>query len=444
MIRIKSLLAPAMLLVMAAALLTTATAHAATAKPPAKVKYKPKITFDLVAEVRSPTAIATAPGFKRLLFVTSRYGKIRVIRKGELLPQVLLDISSKVNTLWVEQGLLGLAFAPDFAKSGRYYVHYTARNGDIKIDEYKVNPKVDPTRTIPESRRNVLRIPRLTQSGNHNGGELEFVGDLLYIAVGDGNDPGDALNVAQNLDSLRGKILRIDPRPDETTGRTYQIPASNPFVGRDGRDEIFAYGFRNPHSFNFFRPAKGAEMQMVITDVGQGRFEEMNVLPFRLAWGANFGWKMYEGLQPYNCETSLCPNGVEPMPTTPLVWPVLTYSHKSGCAIIGGPYVRDKSLTTISGRIIYGDFCQNRVRTAEPGNGWITDDRGIGSFMPPGKGEQPAINGFGEDAGGRVYALTGYGDIYRLNQITVKVRPKKKPNCKQKPAQKKCQNRAGT
>jgi len=440
----RSFAAPLLTALFAAGLLLALLAPAAVAAEtaPAKVKFKPKIAFEPVAEVRSPTVITSAPGFKKLVFVASRLGRIRVIKGGRLLPQTMLDISDRVNTLWIEQGLLGLAFAPDFGKSGLYYVHYTARGGDIMIDEYRVDPDKDPTRTIPGSGRNLLRIPRVSESGNHNGGPLAFLGGYLYISVGDGNDPGDKLNLAQNLESLRGKILRIDPRPDQTAGRTYRIPPDNPFVGKPGRDEVFAYGFRNPHSFDFFRASKDAETQMVITDVGQGRFEEMNILPWRSAWGSNFGWKLFEGLQPYNCGED-CPNGLTPTGPFNLKWPVLTYSHESGCAIIGGPYIEDPSMTTQVGRIIYGDFCQNRIRSAAPSNSWLRDDRNIGSFMPPGKGEHPALNGFGEDGWGRVYAFSDFGDIYRLDQIKVRVKAKK-ISCKKKPAQKRCKKKAGS
>ena len=440
----RSIVAPLLTALFAAALLATLFAPSAGAgeNTPAKVKYKLKIKFDPVAEVRSPTVVTSAPGFKKLVYVTSRHGTIRVIRAGRLLPRVMLDISDRVNTLWVEQGLLGLAFAPDFKKSGRYYIHYTARSGDIMIDEYRVDPDKDPTRTLPGSGRNVLRIPRVSESGNHNGGPMAFLGNYLYISIGDGNDPGDKLNVAQNLESLRGKLLRIDPRPDQTTGRTYRIPPDNPFVGRPGRDEIFAYGFRNPHSFDFFKTSKEAEVQLVITDVGQSRFEEMNVLSWRAAWGSNFGWKMFEGLQPYSCGEE-CPNGAAPVGPFNVKWPVLTYSHKTGCAIIGGPYMEDPSLTTQVGRIIYGDFCANRIRSATPSDSWIRDDRTIGSFMPPGKGEHPALNGFGEDGWGRVYAFSDSGSIYRLDQVKVRVRPKK-VSCKKNPAQKRCKKKAGS
>ncbi len=439
--------APALLAVFAAALLAATMLVAPTAdSAKKKPQYKNKIFFKKVTQVASPTSVTAAPGFGNLLFITSRMGKIRVMREGRMLAAPLLDLSDKVETLWVEQGLLGLTFAPDFKKTGRYYVHYTAKGGDVKVDEYAVNPEKDPTRTLPASGRNVIRIPKVSKAGNHNGGAIAFLGKFLYIAVGDGNNPGDQQNLAQNLNSLRGKILRIDPRPDQTSGRTYRIPPSNPFVAGGGRAEIFAYGFRNPHSFDFFRPAGDGELQMAITDVGQGRAEEMNVLPFRLAWGANFGWKLYEGTLPYDCEAALCPGGQTPVITTPLIWPALTYSHEAGCAIIGGPYVEDKSLGKIDNRIIYGDFCTNRIRTAAPNGSWITNDRGIGSFLPPGKDQHSALNGFGVGAGNKVYAFSNFGPVYRLVQKAVRVATpaKQKIGCKKKPNQKRCKKKSAS
>ena len=402
----------------------TATLFGVVSAPAANARTVTKVKFEPVTEISEPTVVTAAPGSPGLLYAVSRLGKIRVIKRGKLLPKPLLNIENQIQTGWVEQGLLGLAFPPDFKKTGRYYIQYNAKNGDNKIDEYQVDPK-DPTTTLDGTRRNVLRIPAVSTRGNHNGGPLEFLGENLYISVGDGNDPGDRLNLAQNLNSLRGKILRINPKPDETTGRTYRIPASNPFVNKPGRDEVFAYGFRNPHSFAFYKP-EGGETHMVITDVGQSRTEELNYLPFKLAWGANFGWHDFEGTLPFNCGPKDCPGSLVTGPIVPkadLKWPQLVYSHASGCSIIGGPVVTDPALTTIEGRIIYGDFCKNRTRTALPATGWITDDKFLGSYMPPGKDQQPSLSGFGEDRAGHIYPFSYIGEIYKLVQTKVEIKP---------------------
>lgn len=374
---------------------------------------KPKLGFVKVARADQPTALASPPGYPRLAFVTERRGKVRIMRGGNLLKRPLLDISRRVRSRAIEQGLLGLAFPPDFRRTGRFYIDYTANDGDSVVAEYRTRLG-HPSRLAPGSRRLVLRVPRVNSRGNHNGGHLAFLGDLLYIGQGDGYDPGDLGNRAQDLGSLRGKILRIDPRRDPASGRAYRIPAGNPLVGLPGRDEIFAWGLRNPHSFSFAASA-GGERVMVLTDVGQHRYEELNYLPLSQARGGNFGWKKFEGFEPYNCG-ELCPNGADPGSSAGLIWPQLVYSHEAGCAIIGGPVVADPKLSSIEGRIIYGDFCTNRIRTAAPGNPTMPDDRPTGIHLPPGAGKYSALNGFGVDGFRRVFALSNFGGIYRIVQ----------------------------
>jgi hypothetical protein len=374
---------------------------------------KPKLGFVKVARADQPTALASPPGYRRLAFVTERGGRVRILRRGHLLKRPLLDLSKKVRSLAIEQGLLGIAFPPNFRRTGRFYLDYTGNGGGSRLVEYRTR-RGHPTSLVPGSRRMVIHIARVNSHGNHNGGHLAFRGNLLYIGVGDGYDPGDLGNLAQNLTSLRGKILRIDPRPDRGGSSEYRIPAGNPLVGERGRDEIFAWGFRNPHNFDFTRSPGGTQM-MLVTDVGQDRFEELNYLPLPAARGGNFGWKKFEGLEPYNCG-ELCPNGADPGSGEGLIWPQLVYPHDEGCAIIGGPVVRDRSLTSIAGRIIYGDFCTNRIRTAAPDQGTMPDDRPTGVFLPPGPGRYTALNGFGADGYHRIYALSNFGGIYRIVQ----------------------------
>lgn len=379
---------------------------------PAASAAVPGLALKRVVKADQPTVVTSAPGQPRLLYVGERRGKVRIVRKGKLARRAFLDLSGRVASTYIEQGLLGLAFAPDYRKSRRFYVHYTNRAGDIMIVEYRRSRR-RPLRANPYSRRVLLRIPEVVTGGGHNGGTLRFLGNQLYISVGDGNNPGDAANNAQNLDSLRGKILRINPRPDWTAGRSFRIPAGNPLVGLPGRDEIFAWGLRNPHTFSFHQPSSGP-LQMVIADVGQGRFEEINYVPWSTARGGNFGWKFYEGFSPYDCGPDLCPNGA-PLPGTlpPLVTPALAYPHSEGCAVIGGPVVTDPGLPSLAGRIVYGDFCTGRLRSAAPASP-VTDDRPLGIPMPPGQGRHPALNGFGTDARGRVYLFSNFGPVYRL------------------------------
>ena len=382
---------------------------AAPAAPTASAA--PKLGYFKFATAKQPTSLSSPPGYPRLLFVTERAGKVRVMARGKRKRRPLLNLTQKIDPLKIERGLLGLAFAPDFRKTGRFYVDYTARSGNSIVAEYRTVPG-KPTVLKRKSRRLIMEIPRVNDNGNHNGGHLAFHGKFLYIAVGDGFDPGDAADNAQSLESLRGKILRIDPRKDKATGKPYRIPADNPFVGLPGRDEIFAYGLRNPFTFSFFD--SGGEAMMSIADVGQFRYEELDVLPFDEARGANFGWKGFEGFEPYNCG-ELCPNGADPVATTGLKWPQLVYSHDEGCAILGGLKVTDPKLTTIRGRLVYGDFCSGRIRTAAPHSPTMADDRPAG-FKLPVKNGVTLLNGFGTDGRGRLFAFSHYGGIYRIIQ----------------------------
>ncbi len=372
--------------------------------------------FKKVAEIRSPTSLTHAPGSKKVVFVTERRGKVRVIRRGKLLKRPFLDIRSRTVSDWVEQGLLGLAFPPDYRKTGKFYVHFTARSGDVRIEEFRRSRK-KPLVANPKSRRTVLNIPEVVPNAGHNGGTLRFLGRYLYISVGDGGNPGDVLNQAQDPTSLRGKILRVDPRPDRAKGLNYRVPAGNPFSDGSGKRAVFALGLRNPHTFSFYTDG-GGQRYMLIADVGQERYEEINFLPWSGALGANFGWKIYEGLEPYNCGPDLCPNGAGPgpPPASPpgLVWPDVVYSHDEGCAVITGPVIRDPAMGSLAGRFITGDFCVNRLYTYDPSGGTLSDRRPLNAYLPPGKDEHPTLNGFGEDGWGRVYLFSNTGGIYRM------------------------------
>lgn len=377
----------------------------------------PKFRLNPLARASQPTVITWAPGQPRLLYVAERTGRIRILRNGRFLRGSFLNLSRQVKTKFIEQGLLGLAFPPDYRKTRRFYVHYVDRAGRVTIAEYRRRLR-HPRRANPATRRVVLRAPRIISTGGHNGGQLRFHGRQLYIAIGDGNNPGDAHNQAQDLNSLRGKILRIVPRPDPTTGLPYRIPAGNPLVGKPGRDEIFSWGLRNPHTFFFHQPTRGP-LHMVIADVGQFRFEEINYLPFTAALGGNFGWKLFEGMLPYDCEPELCPNG-GPLPFSPddplpgpFRFPALTYSHSAGCAVIAGPVVADRALPALRGRILYGDYCMGRLRSAAPA-ATVTDDRPVNVLWPGSKNGRPLVTGIGTGRKGQIYLLTFTGPIYRL------------------------------
>ena len=344
----------------------------------------------LVGTFSSPTYLTAPPGDAERLFVVEQGGRIRVVRNGAVLPTAFLDLTSLVLS-GGERGLLSMAFAPDYAATGRFYVYYTARSpsGQLVLAEYRRSS--NPDIADSGSARTVLTIPH--PAGNHNGGQLQFGPDgYLYIGTGDGGGAGDPDRNGQNLGALLGKILRIDP-----LGAPYVVPADNPFVGVPGaRGEIWSYGLRNPWRFSFDRQTG----DLVVGDVGQGTWEEIDFVPTAAGRGrgANFGWSCWEGREVFgNCQT-LPPNH------TPPVW---QYSHSRGCSITGGYVVRDPALAPFAGRYVYGDFCAAPVWSIALAIPDARDDRQTGLGVP-------SLYSFGEDACGRVYALSGSGPVYRL------------------------------
>jgi hypothetical protein len=340
-----------------------------------------------IGRFSEPVYVTAPPGDSRRLFVVERRGRIRVLVDGKRWARPFLDIASKVSS-GGERGLLSLAFAPDYATSGRFYVDYTDTNGDTRIVEYR---RATQERADPASARQLIfqRQPE----PNHNGGLLLFGPDgKLYVGFGDGGGSGDphgAHGNAQNLGTLLGKILRIDPRP--SGGRPYGIPASNPFVGRGGaRGEIWAYGLRNPWRFAF---APGGAL--VIGDVGQDAIEEIDVVH---GAGANLGWRVFEGRSRYT-----------PGERAPgAIGPALERLHRYGnCSITGGVVVRDRSLRSLHGRYLFGDYCKGVVQSARVQGGGLRGVRDTGIHVD-------ALSSFGEDARGRVYVISLSGGVYRL------------------------------
>ena len=342
----------------------------------------------LVGTFSAPTYLTSPPGDVERLFVVEQAGPIRVVRNGVTLPTPFLDLTSLVLP-GGERGLLSMAFAPDYASTGRFYVYYTALvpEGQLRIEEFRRS--ADPDLADPGSRRAILTIDH--PLGNHNGGQLQFGPDgYLYIGTGDGGGAGDPGGNAQNLGTLLGKILRINP-----VGAPYGIPPDNPFVGVPGaRGEIWSYGLRNPWRFSFDRQTG----DLVIGDVGQGSWEEIDFVPTSAGRGrgANFGWDCWEGRAPF--EGCTPPNHVPP------VW---QYSHARGCSITGGYVVRDPALAPLAGRYVYGDVCTAPLWSVILGVPDAQDDRQTGLSVP-------SLYSFGEDACGRAYALSGSGPVYRL------------------------------
>jgi glucose/arabinose dehydrogenase len=344
-----------------------------------------------IGTFEEPLYVTAPPADPRRVFVVEQGGRIMVVRGGKPLAQPFLDLSSKTRS-GGEQGLLSMAFAPDYASSGLFYVDYTDTNGDSHVVEYK---RASDDRADPDSAREVLFQKQ--PEPNHNGGLLLFGPDrLLYIGFGDGGGGGDqhgAHGNAQNLGTWLGKILRIDPR--RSGGAAYGIPRSNPFVKRRGaRAEVYAYGLRNPWRFSFDRESG----DLTIGDVGQDQWEEIDFMRRGRAKGANFGWRVFEGRARYTPGES-APGAVAP---------VIVRSHDAGwCSITGGVVVRDRELAGLLGRYVFGDYCRPQILSARLSAGRARDVRSTGLKVPQ-------LTSFGEDAGGRVYATSQSGPVYRL------------------------------
>jgi glucose/arabinose dehydrogenase len=369
----------------------TSTAAPSGASGKAGVGLKKIGNFD------EPVYITGAPGFPNLLFVVEQPGRVIILRDGHRLRHPFLDLGGHVSS-GGERGLLSIAFPPDYAKSGRCYVYYTDRAGNIRVDEVR---RRSPVRAARASERLVIRIPHPVNA-NHNGGQLQFLGNLLYFGTGDGGSGGDPPNNAQNKDVLLGKLLRIDPRP--SGGRPYSVPPSNPFVGKPGRDEIYSYGLRNPFRFSFDRVTAPSSPRLAIADVGQDEFEELDYTTVGAAAGANFGWDAVEGFAPYEGSNSGTP---DPGGTTK---PIFAYNHSRGggsCSIIGGYVVGDRSLPALYKRYVYADLCEGQLRSLIPHLRRASGERKLGIGV-----ESPSS--FGEDDRGHVYVVSLSGPVYRL------------------------------
>jgi glucose/arabinose dehydrogenase len=348
-----------------------------------------------IGSFEAPVYVTAAPGFPKLLFVVEQPGRIVVLRNGQRVGKPFLDIRDDVS-YGGERGLLSVAFPPDYPRSKRFYAYYTDNDGNIRIDEFK---RASATRARAGSQRQVIVIPHPVNS-NHNGGQLQFLGNLLYFGTGDGGSAGDPPNNAQNKDVLLGKLLRIEPRP--SGGKPYSVPANNPFVGKPGRDEIYSYGLRNPFRFSFDTPT-AKQPRIAIGDVGQNQFEELDYTTVAAADGANFGWDAFEGFSEYSDENSGTP---DPGGT---VKPIFAYSHSrdNSCSIIGGYVVRDPLLKALKGRYVYADLCEGQLRALVPHLKRATGDHKLGLHV-----ESPSS--FGEDDQHRLYVASVEGPVYRL------------------------------
>jgi glucose/arabinose dehydrogenase len=382
-----------------AALLALALPACGSASPPERgetaARAKAGVGLKKVGQFDQPVYIIGAPGYPKLLFVIEQPGRIVILRGGKRLPRPFLDLRGEVG-YGGEQGLLSIAFPPDYRQSGNFYVYYNDNAGDIRIDEFK---RDSATRAAAGSRRQVIVVPHPVNS-NHNGGQMQFLDELLYFAAGDGGSGGDPPNNAQNTDVLLGKLLRIDPRP--ATGQPYSVPASNPFVGKPGRDEIYSSGLRNPFRFSF-DTVSAAQPRIAIGDVGQSQFEEIDYTTVAAASGANFGWDALEGFSPYRDENS---GTGDPRGT---VKPIFAYSHSRGgsCSVTGGYVVADPGLRSLYKRYVYADFCEGELRSLVPHLKRASGERRLGLAVA-------SPSSFGEDQAHHLYVTSLEGPVFRL------------------------------
>jgi glucose/arabinose dehydrogenase len=339
----------------------------------------------LVADGLSQPVFVTAPKGDPRLFVVEKTGTIRIIADGKASEMPFLDISGSVSG-GSEQGLLGLAFHPEFASNGRFYIDYTDRGGDTHVTAFTAAPGA--TRIDAGSGTDLLKIDQ--PYANHNGGFVGFGPDgLLYIGMGDGGSGGDPRGNGQNTDALLGKILRIDV----DHGSPYAIPAGNPFANGGGAKEVFAYGLRNPWRIAFDGD------QIYIADVGQNQWEEVDVIATGDA-GANLGWNVMEGERCYRSDK--CDEGGK-------VKPVHVYSHDEGCSITGGYVYRGTAIPEIAGDYFFADFCSGKVWSFKLADGKAAELTDWTAML--GK---PQISSFGVDDAGEMYMTTLDGELYQI------------------------------
>ncbi len=364
----------------------------------------------LVADLGDRAGIVVSPPGDDRLFVIEQYHGIRVIEDGELLDTPFLDLEDEVAT-GNEQGVLGLAFHPDYAENRRFYVNYIARGGDTKVKEYRAR-RSDPDRASKSSGRLILDIDQPHRW--HNGGMLAFGPDgYLYISTGDGGPADDPNGHGQDTDSLLAALLRIDVDGD----RPYEIPADNPFVGREGADEIWAYGLRNPWRFSFDAESE----RLYIGDVGQYNWEEVNVAPAGRG-GINYGWSVVEGPVCYRPSRGCDRSGIRPAK--------LDIPHTTGaCSVIGGYVYRGQAIPELDGHYFHTDFCTQAVDTflldrgaATQRTRWLTVSAGRGvprAVHDPGPNSLPpgSPTSFGLDADGELYISTFGGQVYRVEPV---------------------------
>lgn len=349
------------------------------------------VRLEQIAEGMSVPLYLTSPPGDPRLFIAEKTGAIRIIEDGTIVPDPFLDLSAQVST-GGEQGLLGLAFDPEYASNGRFFVHYTDPVGDTRVSRFLVS--TNPDQADPVSEQVLLSANQ--PFANHNGGELTFGPDgFLYLGLGDGGSANDPEGRGQSLADLLGSILRMDAR----SGDSFTVPTDNPFVGQvDAQPAVWSYGLRNPWRFSFDR----ATGDLYIADVGQSQFEEINVATMAAGAGrgVDYGWNIMEGAH--------CLSGIA-CERTGLTLPAFEYSHNEGCSVTGGYVYRGAAIPAIQGVYFFADYCAGWVRSFRYAGDAATELTEWSALSPGGP-----ITSFGEDASGELYVLTGAGGVFRF------------------------------
>ncbi len=346
-----------------------------------------KYTLQKIAgEFTRPTAIVQPPGDANRLFVAEQTGTVRIIERGQVLPTPFLDITTLLTSKALEQGLLDIAFHPKYATNGLFFITYTDTTGTPVLARYHVSAN-DPNRADPASAKIILTIPHPWD--NHNGGQIQFGPDgYLYYGMGDGGSEGDPQGNGQKKNTMLASMLRLDI----DHGDPYAIPPDNPFVHDPAYlPEIWAKGLRNPWRFSFDQKTG----DLYIGDVGGSLQEEVDFQPASSKGGENYGWNLYEG----NIGTSN---------VTGLTFPIITYDHVTGgCAIVGGYVYRGKSLPTLDGTYLYGDWCRGTIWSLkrDPSGTWLSE-----GLLSSGL----SITTFGQANDGEIYVGDYKGGVYQL------------------------------
>ena len=378
-------------------------------------------SFDLavvrVAKVPAKALYVTQPkDEKNRLFVVNQKGMIHIIENGKLKKEPFLDISDRVHgslTPGSEEGLLGLAFHPDYSNNGYLYVNYVNKNDSTIISRFKTSNDINVANK--DSEKLILSLSQ--PFGNHNGGHLAFgpKDGFLYIALGDGGKWGDPFNNSQNLETLLGSILRIDI----DNGNRYEIPSDNPFFGEPGKkQEIFCYGLRNPWRFSFDRETN----DLLIGDVGQNLWEEINWTTWEESRGANFGWRTMEANHCYNpedfCDTAGIVMPVHEYPNNAAYIKILIGmddKEATGCSVTGGYVYRGSKIKPLRGTYIFGDYCTGRIWSFKLKNGKPVAFKNIRKEIKRNSEDIPLfISSFGEDSSGELYVVDYLGAVYKF------------------------------